>query len=61
MSTNVRPYFRGETACRVGALEVHKLKKNDIRKRYAIFLRFFDKSIYREAEAALTSCSFLRR
>ena len=26
MSTNVRPYFRGGTACRVGALEVHKLK-----------------------------------
>ena len=32
MSTNVRPYFRGGTACRVGALEVHKLKKNDTRK-----------------------------
>ena len=44
MSTNVRPYFRGGTACRVGALEVHKLKKNDIRKRYAIFLRFYDNS-----------------
>ena len=38
MSTNMRPYFRGGTACRVGALEVHKLKKQmTYTNLYAIF------------------------